>query len=202
MGITLVLAEVVQFYGLINSLKTQTMHLPFIGAYWAGRRETKEQCARRVADFLTRIESHPSTSQWFPKGKSARVSTRVPVLVTLEGVLPFLRTNNRDSDGSAIEELGFNLGLWNGSSVGLTITCGAFSPTIRNCVVLSLPATADVGADDIAPLRALLEAVIAVWEPDNAVLTSHRLIAMNGGGMPWQTRGWLNYCKSEGVISS
>jgi hypothetical protein len=176
------------------------MHSLFIGAYWPSRRETKEQCARRVADFLARIESRPDTSQWFPKGKSAKSSTRVPVPATFDGVLPFIKTNNRDTDGSAIAELGFNLSLWNGGSVALSITCGAFAPAIRNSVVLNLHPAAELAAENLASLRELLEAIVAVWEPDNAVLTSPQLIAQNGGGMPWQTRGWLNYRKSEGPV--
>jgi hypothetical protein len=178
------------------------MHSLFIGGYWPSRRETKEQCAHRAADFLTLIKTHPEMAQWFPKGKTAKLSTKAPVPVTPLGVLPFLKTNNRDTDGSAISELGFDLNLWNGSSISLSISCGSFSPVVGNYVVLNLPAADEVGAEKLAALRPLLEAIVTVWEPDHAVLTSPQLITKNGGGMPWETRGWLEYHKSEGFITS
>ena len=155
----------------------------------------------RVADFLGRIRTNPSLAQWFTKGRAAQ-TTRSPVSASSSGILPFLKTNNRDTDGSAIADLGFSLNLWNGSSMSLSITCGAFSPAIRNSVVLSLPATAELGAEDLANMRALLDAVIDVWAPDVAVATSSQLIAEMGGGMPWQTRGWLNYSRSKDVSTN
>lgn len=178
------------------------MHTPFIGAYWASRRETKERCAQRVAAFFGRIQSRPGLGEWFTKGKSAKAAAKSPIPSNTEGVLPFLKTNNRDTDGSAIAELGFNLNLWNGSSISLAVTCGAFSPAIRNSVVLNLPETTELGAQDIASMRSLLEVFVDVWDPDQAVVTSPQLIAAKGGGMPWQTKGWLNYVKGVGVISS
>ncbi|MGC4013100.1 MAG: hypothetical protein QM755_01080 [Luteolibacter sp.] len=132
-------------------------------------------------------------SQWFTKGKSAKTAPKSPVPVTAEEIESYLKTNNRDVDGSAIAELGFNLNLWNGGSATLSITCGAFSPAIRNSVVVSLPPTAEVGEGVLATLRSLLDACIDAWDPTNAVATSSQLIAQEGGGMPWQTRGWLNY---------
>lgn len=177
------------------------MHSPFVGAYWPSRRETKEQCALHVADFFARIEKHSDLSQWFTEGKSAKTSTKAPVPVNAEAILPFLKTNNRDTDGSAIAELGFNLNLWNGSSVSLSITCGAFASSIRNSVLINLPSAAEVREEDLRLMRSLLEAIIDVWTPSSAVATSPQLMAENGRGMPWQTRGWYNYSKSEGLIA-
>lgn len=176
------------------------MHSPFVGAYWPARQETKAQCALRVAAFFDRIATLPALSQWFTKGKSAKTAPKSPVPVTAEGIEPYLKTNNRDVDGSAIAELGFNLSLWNGISATLSITCGAFSPAIRNCVVVNLPPTAEVGEDALATLRSLLDACIDIWEPANVIATSSQLIAQEGGGMPWQTRGWLNY-SNGGLVS-
>jgi len=175
------------------------MHSPFVGAYWPARQETKAQCARRIAAFFDRIATLPELSQWFTKAKSAKAASKLPVPVTAEGIESYLKTNNRDVDGSAIAELGFNLNLWNGGSATLSITCGAFSPAIRNSVVVNLPPTAEVGEDALAMLRSLLDACIDAWEPANAVATSPQLMTQEGGGMPWQTRGWLNYSKGGAV---
>ncbi len=178
------------------------MHTPFVGAYWTSRRETKERCARRVAEFFGRIQMIPDLACWFTKGGSTKVAIRLPVPANAEGILPFLKTNNRDTDGSAIAELGFSLNLWNGRSTSLSVTCGAFSPVIRNAIVLNLPTAAEVEAKDLMDMRSLLEAVIDIWEPDQAVATSFQLMADRGGGMPWQTKGWFNYGKNEGVIAN
>lgn len=119
--------------------------------------------------------------------------------LTAEGIEPYLKTNNRDTDGAPIVELGFDLGLWNGGSVSLSITCGAYSPAICNSVVIYLPPTAELGENDLATFRSLLDACIDAWEPDHAVATSSQLMAQEGGGRPWQTRGWLNYSKGDPI---
>lgn len=173
------------------------MHSPFVGAYWPARQETKTQCVQRAVAFFDRITTLPELSHWFIKGKSAKAKS--PVLLTAEGICPYLKTNNRDIDGAAITELGFNLSFWNGNSVSLSITCGAFSPAIRNSVVINLPPSSEIGEDFLAMLRFLLDACIDIWEPANAIATSPQLIAQEGGGMPWQTRGWLNYRSGDDV---
>jgi hypothetical protein len=170
------------------------MHTPFVGAYWASRKEAKEKCAQRVVDFFERIRENSALAEWFPKGRSAK-TTKSPVPSNAKGILPFLKTNNRDTNGSAIAELGFSLNLWNGSSSSLSITCGAFSPAIRNSVVVSLPPLAEIKSGDLENMRLVFEATIDVWDPDQAVVTSSQLMSQKGGGMPWQTKGWFNYSK-------
>jgi len=175
------------------------MHTPFIGAYWGIRKEPKEKCAHRVAELFERLRSTPDFAQWFTKGKSVKAAAKIPIPLTAEGIVHCLKSNNRDTDGSAIAELGFNLNLWNCGSSSISITCGAFSSVVRNSVVLNLPMAHELKVDDHKRMRTQMDIIIEVWDPDQAVITSFQLMSEKEGGMPWLTKGWFNYSKDEGV---
>ncbi|QJE99145.1 Imm52 family immunity protein [Luteolibacter luteus] len=178
------------------------MYSPLIGAYWPSRKETKEQCAERAAIFFDLIRSYPDLTPWFAKGKSAKAALKFPVQTSIDGILPFFRTNNRDTDHSPIVDLGFHLDLWNGDSVSLSICCGSFSPYISNFVLIEFADTPEVGSHGLVKMRSLLEVVIDIWEPDHAIAAPSQWILESGTKHPWQTKGWFNFSKSEGIIDN
>jgi hypothetical protein len=169
---------------------------PFIGAYWSSREETRRQCAERAVTFLRSVEIYPGLGQWFLKKRSRKESVS-PLEVTVQGIEQCLKSNNRDGDGTAIHDLGFTLGLWNGAettSSSLSITCGASSKFIKNSLVLNLPpAPPPADPQSFEAFHILLEKVVAAWDPDNAVATSTEFLNRSGGGMPWVAGGWVTY---------
>jgi hypothetical protein len=175
---------------------------PFVGSYWSARKETRHECALRIAKFLAAIADQPSLTRWYLKARN-RKAARVPLEISAEAIESCLKTNNRDDDGTAIEELGFRLSLWNGSSgspTSFTVTCGAFSKFVKNSAVLSLPPQAtpmEASAQDL--FLSLLETSVQIWDPDDAVATSHESIARSGGGMPWEVGGWFVYRRGSAI---
>lgn len=151
----------------------------YLGAYWAARQEPIESCAHRLSTFLANLaDCSRLFCTWYETGKSRRDAlTRRVVYQKKECLVDLLeRGRNRgDADGKVIDDLGFDISVWNGAStrqsVGLSITCGLYwqSPhpnvSLTNCVVLDLP-------DDLGELRSsprmarLLEVVVSCWEPE------------------------------------
>jgi hypothetical protein len=172
----------------------------FIGAYWDARKESRQHCAVRISSILSSLaQVHVELSAWCLKGRSKKTASKA-VGVLPEEIEALLRTNNRDSDGSAISELGFNVGMWNGSDrfpCSLTVTCGGYAQSLKNSVVLQLPEDKDVLSQ--AETRKILECIIAAFDPEHALVTSHQFIDHCGGGPPWEAGGWLVYRRSDGI---
>jgi len=175
---------------------------PFIGAYWPARKESRRECAERITRFLLSIQDHAAFARWIPKTRS-RKSVSVPLEITVDAIEQRLKTNNRDTDGTAIQELGFNLSIWNGSdeaSASFSVTCGAFSNFVKNSAVLYLPPQpSPIDAASRTVLRSFLEKSVAAWDPEDAVATSNEFMTRKGGGMPWVAGGWFVYRRGKGT---
>lgn len=178
----------------------------FLGAYWGIRRETRTECALRISTALTAMTKHHSAlGSWYRKGRTKSAAIKNQLDVSAESLGEILKTNRRDADGSEISELGFSIGLWNGSDVlpvSFSATCGACTKYVKNSVMLELPADINVGAEEsLRPqqVRELLADIIAAFDPDTAVVTSHEYIDRAGGGAPWEAGGWLVYQRGLGM---
>ncbi len=175
----------------------------YLGAYWGARAETLEQCTDRCVSFLKRIGSvDPALGTWYQKGRSRRDALRKPVEPTPVRIRDLLLAgrNRRDlGDRPVVEELGFRVGMWNGSaspdSVGLSVHCGCYTAVkgLGNALVLNLPSPeGEVGRRLFtgATAGALVEAVVESWEPTWATWTSHELAdtqPTDGGVVGWMT---------------
>jgi hypothetical protein len=164
-----------------------------LGAYWGARRESVEQCAGRLSAFLTDLAAcDPALGRWYERASSFRQALARPVSPDSAGNLVQVldRGRNRTNVGRAvIEDLGFQIGLWNGQEAqkgsGLSIRCGLYwksstpGVSIGNCVVLDLP-------EDLGQLRTetrmtqALTATVSAWKPDWAGVMSRA--AMNARG--------------------
>jgi hypothetical protein len=148
-----------------------------LGAYWPSRRESVDQCRDRLASFLGELAPcDPVFEIWYERGRSQKAIDRRVNFEDRRYLLNLLERgrNRRDIGGEVIEELGFNVGLWNEAdrdkATGLNIGCGIYwkSPTpnasLGNSVVLTLPR-------DMGELRRaenmvkVLSIVAEVWEP-------------------------------------
>jgi hypothetical protein len=112
--------------------------------------------------------------------------------------------NRRDVDGSVIEDLGFDLGAWNGGSgggdCGFDFSCGSYASTpavwIANSWVLSLPYEGEASNRllTIPALLKIVEGMARSLEPDWGVVMSHLYQDMIPDGEPGAPIvGWLTY---------
>lgn len=147
-----------------------------IGVYWGPRRESAEECARRLAEHVKGLSKlHHSLSRWYLKQRR-RDAEKVPVAFD-EGVAKLIEliasgSNHRDVGGDVMEGLGFQVGLWNGlrdeESVGLSIRCGLFdkNPNLGNAVVLTLSASEGSELIDMGLCKSLLLCGVEAWAAD------------------------------------
>jgi len=176
----------------------------FIGAYWDARKETLDESAERIKSALKALANVDKRfSEWYLKGRTRNSSSDRAITADMHSVAALLRTNNRDDDGSAIEELGFSVGLWNGDDFfpcSFSATCGAYSNYFKNSVVLEFPTDCDVLSElSEGAIRNALIGIVNAFDPEVAVLTSNDFIDRFGGGAPWDAGGWLLYRREDGI---
>lgn len=169
----------------------------FIGTYWAARAESKQEVAARLAAFLEALTAHGEPlSKWFLKGWSRRTAF-VPLPPDPGAIAAQLSVNRTDIGRVVLPQLGFSLGLWNGRDASLSATLGATSLRTSNSVVL------DLGSGDreasSASSKAVLQAMIAAFDPDHGVVTSTQLLSEAGVAHPWQA-GWLTHERGGRVV--
>ena len=168
----------------------------FMGAYWSERKESREQAAERLARFLEAVSREdPAMTTWYKKARS-KAAANTPVGTDPASIASNFRVNRRDVDNEVIPDLGFSFSAWNGESIGLSAAIGAFSPYVLNSVVLSCaPGSATKSPSQ---WRRILEAAVAAFQPEHAVVTSHELLTRVGADHPWEA-GWLTYQPNRGV---
>lgn len=171
----------------------------FLGIYWAGRRESKRDCADRIASFLVAILSVDSDlSRWYLKASSKK-GARVPVDISREAIENALRSNNRDTDGQAIAELGYGLAIWNGKNASFSASVGVISPFVSNSAVLSF---AGMSPTDGAFWEQLIKIAVTSFDPDTAVVTNHEYLERHCAQASDEMRGWFVYKRGMQVVES
>lgn len=172
----------------------------FVGAYWGPRREPLEACASRVSIFLRRLaQEHVALSSWFRKAASRKTPPIALPNDDPDGIASMLRANRFDTTGEVIAELGFNLSAWTGSEsdiiASLAVTCGAFSPAIRNAIVLSFdsatPPTSDL-------LQAILKVAVISFDPEDAVASTTESLLAHPSLPAWEIPTELRYRRGSG----
>jgi len=163
----------------------------FAGAYWSQRPETREQAAQRIAAFLKMLaECSCELSSWYLKGRTRAGALKQALRLDGEAIAEKLRVNRKDVSREVMPELGFSLGVWNGSDVSLAMTIGATSMYVPNSVVLSAESGSGILGDDV--WRQVLHGLIRAFDPEHAVVASTEQLARSGSGRPWEV-GWLTY---------
>jgi hypothetical protein len=172
---------------------------PFIGAYWSQRKESRPECATRLAKLLEGISSEGCGDRWFlpVKSRSKEPQQVLSADKSSPAIEALLRANNRDRDGMPIPQLGFSLYLWNGDydrSIALHATCGAYSEFVKNSIVLELPAiVVEENAAEVQRLESLLKLFVFVWEPESAVVSSAEELARSPGKPAAEVEGLFAY---------
>ncbi|MFL5350152.1 MAG: immunity 52 family protein [Hyalangium sp.] len=173
----------------------------YIGAYWGARKEDAEACARRLATLVQLLAPvDPLFASWFKGSKSLKQSLTRPLELELSSLQKYIQRNlMRDDRRQPMEDLGFNLGLWNGRQGGndawLSIGCGGYWEQVSNRCVLRAP---DEGPGSERVLTTAfqtqaLRALATAWDPDwgAAVSNVHRDIIEKKSPDIWV--GWVTY---------
>lgn len=167
----------------------------FAGAYWLGRSESVEQCARRASaffQFLGRIE--PTWNRWCETGDSFEEASRKQV-ATDEASLRahFSRKDRRLGDA-------FMYWLWAGATPDETTkvsgTCGSADPWTPSSCVLS-PSEQGPIADRLVTATVLSQVVremALIWEPEFGLATSSEHYGSTSSRPKMGTLpGWVMY---------
>lgn len=170
-----------------------------ISAYWSSRHESQADAARQVAEFLTICRSvSPVLNAWFIKKNSPAESLESEIALDSSDIQSRFYHLMTDRNPREIPEAGFHLVLWNGDqecSAEARFGLGAFGDHAKNHAIFRVR---NKGCFDAPQSRAILEALISVFVPIHAVVTTHDILEEKETLRPYDY-GWLTYEKSRGL---
>ena len=172
-----------------------------IKAYWGGRPESAEECARRAETFFRLLaECHPSYARWYEQNNSTRKALQLGFEPTHESFLRFFGKKKYQSGSD-----GFSFAAWTGhvkqDQGGMVMLgCGSKAEVAPNFLWLFLPPEA-LGHERMlsAPvLTGVMRAMAVAWEPEWAVATADGLWdELSGGSRLGCFVGWMTYFAHE-----
>lgn len=175
----------------------------YVGGYWSERKESARKCAVRLALFLQSLSECDSVfSEWYETGNTRRHALRRRVdCADPTALIKFMEGGRhlRDTSRTAIDDLGFHIGVWNGAAreekeVGVSVTCGLYTPNpnLRNCVVINLPE--ELGElQSSKQMTKLLAGVAKSWDPDWAGVISRESRSARGFDPAIPFVDWMLY---------
>jgi hypothetical protein len=139
------------------------------GAYWAGREESAEQCARRAELFFQLLSRcDPAYGRWFEHAYSRKQSLQLPFEPTYESFLRFFGRKKYRLGKDA-----FHFEAWTGQEQRgrggmLRFTCGSDVPFYPNGCLLYLPREEPAAGRvlTVPVLTEIVRAMVLAWEPD------------------------------------
>lgn len=165
---------------------------------------SRTKCAGLLLSYLQSLSRFDAVfdRQWLT---SARTSE--PIELNHRSIDALLKKGIHKTDfypghpPEPIRELGFSATLYSDgySRASLQAHCGAYTPHVRNSLILSLPnATAD-GKRIFHPksLVRLIEMSTDVWDPDTGQVWSHQLSEKIGETINDFQVGWMTYVASR-----
>ncbi|RKG49736.1 hypothetical protein D7X30_38840 [Corallococcus sp. AB011P] len=167
----------------------------YLGAYWPGRVEPVESCARRAEVFFRLLAPvEPTFNRWFEKAKSRADALRYPFVPNEESLLNLFSTKYR------LEQVGVSFSAWNGepdgASTGVRLACGSTSDLLGDLCVMELPTRGEARERVLtAPvLSQALRAAALAWDPQWGIATStaHR-DRVSEFAVPGTFVGWVTY---------
>ncbi|WP_376760354.1 immunity 52 family protein [Archangium violaceum] len=160
----------------------QRMETYYAGAYWGPRKESPEECARRMEVMLASLlKSDPSFSRWFKPARSLKESLKRPLEPLHVPLQQWIQGGVTRSDGGLpMKDLGYSVMAWNGErdeydDSDFHVACGGYSPWVNNACVFKLPSKGPNAERVLTTpvLTALVRSMAIAWEPDWAVAMSH-----------------------------
>ncbi|NOK11968.1 immunity 52 family protein [Corallococcus exercitus] len=167
----------------------------FAGAYWKGRSESVEQCARRASaffQFLGRIE--PTWNRWCETAESFEEAARKQVATDVDSLRKHF--NRKDCQlGDA-----FQYWLWAGARPDETSkvsgTCGSADLWTPSSCVLSPPEQGPLSERILTAtmLSQMLREMAHIWEPEFGLATStDHLVSISSRPKMGTLPGWVMY---------
>jgi hypothetical protein len=147
---------------------------PFqVGAHWAGRRESAEECAQRVEALFQQLgQCDPAYARWFEFAYSRKHSLQLPFEPTIEVFLRFFKRRKYRLDREV-----FAFEAWTGQEQSgrggrLSFVCGSNSPSYANGCLLHLPREEPAASRVLAlpVLKQVVRAMVRVWDADGCAV--------------------------------
>ena len=184
-----------------------------LGAYWGARAESIDQCARRLGIFLAGLaDNHESLSIWYEALSSRKQSLLKPVQAPDTGTMIQLlnRGRNRENvEGKVMDDLGFQIGLWNGQAgakrATLNIRCGLYwesstpGVSVGNCVVLDLPQDLPTRVTS-EKMSQILQVAVQAWDPAWAGIMSEQSMLTRGFDAQVPFVDWIVFLRRRILI--
>lgn len=146
----------------------QLYYTPNIQAFWPARKQSRDECVRRISESLQRLSRrHPLYSQWYKTGYSVAQALRYLVNpASAADIERHLMDKRVPSDEPDMCHFG---GAWNGEQVTTEASSirwhvGGNSHWISNTISLSVP-EALMNTDGRACVAACLRDLVEIWNP-------------------------------------
>ena len=170
-----------------------------VGAYWGQRKESRQACASRIAAFLQALAAQDAAlSRWYRLLASRKEPLR-ELPHDVDRLLPLLGVNRADIGGAVMAELGFDFSAWNGWKTdipaSLSVGCGAFSPVVINCAVVSFDSEASPTLD---LLQGILKAAVTAFDPEDGVVVSDATRSADPALRIWEEPAVFRYKRGAG----
>jgi hypothetical protein len=170
-----------------------------VGTYWGQRKESRQICASRISVFLQALAAQDAAlSRWYRLLASRKKPLREWPR-DVDGLLPLLEVNRRDIGGEVMVELGFYFSAWNGWNAdlpaSLSVGCGAFSPVVGNCALVSFDPEASPTLD---LLQGILRAAMTAFDPEDGVVVSKATSSAHPSLSIVETPAVLRYKRGAG----
>jgi hypothetical protein len=174
----------------------------YVSFGWGPRREAIAACAERLTHCLSDLGKLDSAfSSWRCVKESrgipySQLNSSIVSRWLAEGV------NRTDIGHELIPELGFSLLLVANeeeTALPLSIACGMWSPRLSNCCSLDLPCSGNTASRllNVSTLMQVAKAIIASWEPEGGVITSHECSRLVGAPRYESEAGWITYVSDK-----
>ncbi|WNG55626.1 hypothetical protein F0U59_13245 [Archangium gephyra] len=169
----------------------------YAGAYWACRKESAEQSARRAEVFFQHLsQCDPTYIRWFEQSSSLKKALQLQFEPSFETFMRFFKKKAYQNGPD-----GFSFSAWTGHEEDghggmMSLTCGSCSNFYSNVCLLHLPSENPEMERVLSPsvLVEVIRALVLAWEPDWCVVTSPDLrdvLSEDGGAGTFV--GWLTY---------
>ncbi|MFY0571192.1 immunity 52 family protein [Archangium lansingense] len=173
-----------------------TLESYYAGAYWAARRESAEECARRAERFFSLLSlCDPIYTRWFEQADSRKKALQLQFEPTSETFVRFFG-KRKYKEGPH----GFSFSAWTGNEEGhgglLMMSCGSAFEGQSNRCLLYLPSQEPEKERILrAPvLTQMMHAMVLAWEPDWGVITPGDFRdSLSQPGHTGTFVGWLTY---------
>ena len=148
----------------------------YAAGFWGPRQEEPDAAALRLSHFLQSLAGiQPMLAEWYftISRSGALVSVPRSENALSEIIAKRMAWLRRGMDEETGKRMGAIVTMWAGdhsTQASLIVRLGNTDPRLGNAAVLKLPPALNPVFTDFARSRSVIEAIVASWDPDQAVL--------------------------------